>query len=71
MAGGAGLRSCGPIQQLRAPHGSWQGDYCTLFITMEDEQVMESNMQKMWNDRRNPTLTVGDQDSKISHVSNV
>ena len=49
VARGAGLHSSWPDP---AAEGSWQGVYCTLFITMEDEAELETNMEKMWNDRQ-------------------
>ena len=53
-----GCRAVGPIQILRAPHGQWQGPFCTLFVTIDEEDVLEGNMELMRQDSWNPRLCV-------------
>ena len=48
----------GNIQILRVPHGKPQGQWCTLFINME-EADLDENMRKMMADCGNPVMTAG------------
>ena len=59
---GLGCEGIGEIQLLRAPHGKWQGQWCSLFIPVIPEELLEGNMEKMKGDASNPKLTVGGQD---------
>ena len=55
----------GAIQVLRAPHGKWQGQWCSLFIPVDPEELLEGNMEKMRSDASNPKLTVGGLDCLV------
>ena len=48
----------GNIQILRVPHGKVQGQWCSLFISMQ-EADLEENLRKMIADPGNLVMTAG------------